>query len=194
MATWQSLNYDRPIPDVSKPFSIICPIQTDVWEKPPSTRRFNAPIIYTTSTVGAFKAAEVTVKGKWTYQYDQGGLCLIMNLKDGSRRWVKTGIEMLEGQPLISVVTKDRWADWGLRPLLEPESKMARLRIETHDDGSLWVYVIDEEGKKHPMREVTWWGELDNDTEVYIGPAAAKPSQEGGDLTVDFSDLMVETS
>lgn len=114
-----------------------------------------------------------------------------MDLKDGTRKWMKTGIEMLDGQPMVSVVTKDRWADWSLRPLLDPESKTARLHIETHADKSLWVFLLGENGKKHPVREVTWWGELDQHTEVKVGPAAAKPSKEGGDLVVSFSDLQL---
>lgn len=195
MAKWQAINYEKSIPDVtSKTFSISCPKGTDIFDKPPSTHRFDAPVIYTTTTVGAFKSAAVTVRGDWTYQYDQGGLCLFIDLNDGTRKWLKTGIEFVDSLPRVSVVTKDRWADWSLTPLLNTESKSARLRIETHDDGSLWVYLVDDAGKKHPVREVTWWGEFDRDTQVNIGPAAAKPSTEGGDLPVTFEDFSLVTS
>ncbi|KAK5945771.1 hypothetical protein PMZ80_002979 [Knufia obscura] len=189
MATWQSMNYDRPTPDVSKDFTITCPKGTDIYDKPPNTHRFDAPVIYTTTTASKFKSASVTIQADWTCKYDQGGLCLVMNLKDGTRKWVKTGVEFLDGIPLISVVTKDRWADWSLRPLLNPKSKSARVRIENTGDGNLWAYVVGEDGKKHPVREVTWWGELEADTEILIGPAAAKPSTEGGNLEVSFSDF-----
>ena len=189
MAVWQSMNYDHPIPDVSTTFTITCPKDTDIYDKPPSTHRFDAPVVYTVTTAGKFKSASVTITADWTYRYDQGGLCLVMNFRDGTRKWIKTGIEFLEGTPMISVVTKDRWADWSLRPLLEPGAKSARVQIENTRDGNLWVYVVGTDGKKHPVREVTWWGELDADTEILVGPAAAKPSTEGGDLTVSFSDF-----
>ena len=115
MSKWQALSYGKPVPDVTrKTFEISCPKGTDIFDKPPSTHRFDAPVIYTTTTVRMFKSAAVTVKGDWTYQYDQGGLCLFIDLKDGTRRWLKTGIEFVDGAPRVSVVTKDRWADWSL--------------------------------------------------------------------------------
>lgn len=194
MATWQSMNYKHPVPDVSEAFSITCPDETDLWDKPPSTHSANAPLIYTTTNVGAFKSASVTVNGStFVHRYDQGGLTIIINSHDGSRRRIKAGIE-LEGQVHVSVVVKDRWADWGLRPLLKPDIPMVHIAAEPHDDGALWIYAIDGEGTKHPIREVTWWGELENDTEVLVGPAAARPSKDTGDLIVKFSNLVVKTA
>lgn len=67
-------------------------------------------------------------------------------------------------------------------------SKEATIHIEP-DNGALWVYAVGSDGTKHPVREVTWWGELSEDTELHVGPAAAKPSTEGGDLEVDFKDF-----
>lgn len=188
------MNYKHSIPDLSEAFSIICPDETDLWDKPPSTHSSNAPLIYKTTSVGAFKSASVTINGsEFVHQYDQGGLTIIINLKDGSRRWIKAGIETEQGQVLVSVVAKDRWADWGLRPLLKPDVPSVHISAEPQDDGALWIYAVDEEGKKHPMREITWWGELESETEVLVGPAAARPSKGTGDLTVKFSNLAVET-
>lgn len=193
MAEWQSLNYKHPIPDVTEAFSIICPDETDLWDKPPSTHSANAPLIYKTTSVGAFKSASLTVNGsEFVHRYDQGGLTIIINLQDGSRRWIKAGIET-EGEVFVSVVAKDRWADWGLRPLLNPDSPTVHISAEPQDDGALWIYAIDDQGTKHPIREVTWWGELDGGTEVLVGPAAARPSKGTGDLIVKFSNLVVET-
>lgn len=194
MSDWKSINYDQPIPDLKQPFSIICPKGTDIYDKPPSTHRFDAPVIYTSTTVGNFKSATVTIKADWQYKYDQGGFCIIVNLKDGTRKWLKTGIEFVGGTPLISVVTKDRWADWSLRPLLDPESRAGTIHVEIVEDRALWVYILGSDGHKHPVREVTWWAEFDADTQVQIGPAAAKPSTEGGDLTVNFSDFKLITA
>lgn len=194
MATWQSMNYDQSIPDVSRDFTITCPKGTDIYDKPPNTHRFDAPVLYTSTTASKFRSASVTISADWTFKYDQGGLCLVLNLKNGMRKWIKAGIEFLEDTPLISVVTKDRWADWSLRPLLDPKLRSARIQVENTGDGNLWVYVVGDDGRKHPVREVTWWGELDADTEVLVGPAAAKPSTESGDLLVSFSDLKLDVA
>lgn len=192
MATFKAMNYGQRVPDVTKPFQISCPSGTDIYDKPPSTHRFDAPVLYTTTSASAFKSATISVSGEWTYKYDQGGLCMVINFKDGSRRWIKTGIEYLENKPMISVVTKDRWADWSLRPLLVEGATDARVSIENMGDGNLWVFVIGQDGGKHPVREVTWWAEIQGDTEILIGPAAAKPSLEGGDLVVQFTDFDLE--
>lgn len=195
MATWHSMNYKQTTPDVSQPFYITCPNESDIYDKPPSTHRFDAPVVYTNTTKGTFKRAAVTVEGdSFTYQYDQGGLCLIMNLPDGNRKWVKAGMEKVEGQVRVSVVVKDNWADWSLSPLLKPESPMTRIQLEVEDDGALWAYVIDDKDAKIPIREVTWWAALDNNTEVLIGPAAARPSKEPGDLVVKFADFVLDTA
>lgn len=193
MATsFKSMHYTHPVPDTTKPFSIICPKGTDIYDKPPSTHRFDAPVIFTTTTAGSFTSATVSITADWAHKYDQGVLCMVINFKDGGRRWIKAGVEFVEGTPMISVVTKDRWADWSLRPLLVEGSKGARVRMEDTGDGNLWIFVIGQDGKKHPVREVTWWGEIGADTEVLVGPAAAKPSTEGGDLIVNFKDLELE--
>lgn len=187
MASYSSINYNHPIPDVQKPFSIICPTNTDIYDTPPDTHRFNAPIVFTKTTVEAFKSVAITISADWQQKYDQGGLVVIIRNKDGTKKWIKTGIEFLEGVPWISVVTKDRWADWSLRPLPKSGAKSGRIQIES-EGNNLWVYVIDEDGKKLPTREVTWWGEFDPSVELEVGIAAAKPSTEGGDLTVNFTD------
>ena len=193
MPEWQASNYSEAIPEVQKPFSIICVKGTDIFDKPPSTHRFDAPMIYTTTTVGSFKSATITIDADWKQRYDQGGLCLMVPI-DGSQKWIKAGIEFLDGQPWISVVTKDRWADWSLRPVPDMGTTSATIHIETHDDGSLWVYAREENGKRLPVREVTWWGELTPETRIDIGPAAAKPSIEGEELVVYFSGFELNLS
>lgn len=67
--------------------------------------------------MGSLKSARVTVKAQWKTKFDQGGLCLI--LPNGSergegqvgvgRRWVKTGVEFMDGKAHVSTVACDRW-------------------------------------------------------------------------------------
>lgn len=169
---YQAIHLPHDIPDLSKPFDITSPAKTDVWEKPPSTHSFNAPIVYQTTTVGQFKRAQVTVSAAWKDKYDQGGLALIVN-PDSDRQWVKSGIEFENDQPNLSTVATPKWSDWSLLPL---SRNKATLETATADDGSLWVYLIEEDGKKVALREVTWWADLSKDAQLWVGPYVAKVS------------------
>ena len=204
---YQAIHLQHEIPgDLSKPFNITCSPKTDIWDKPPATHSFNAPIIYQTTTVGQFKRARVTVAADWKDKYDQGGLVLVIN-PDGERQWVKSGIEFENGRPNLGTVATPKWSDWSLLPLSSPK---ATFEIEPADDGSLWVYII-EDGSKTPLREVTWWADLSKDAKLWVGPYVAKVSNsqldrdlltddkpaslgETGDLTVNFEELSIDLS
>jgi uncharacterized protein len=193
---FEALNYREKIPDTSGSFEITASPGTDIWDKPPSTHSFNAPILYQTRTKGTFKSARVTITADWKDQYDQGGLALVIKSQDRGR-WVKTGIEFLDGIPLVGTVAKDEWSDWSLRPLLAETlsvEEVAIVEMENAADGSLWVWLVSEAGKRLPLREVTWWGALPEDTEICIGPYAAKPAPNGekGDLVVKFEGLEIK--
>lgn len=193
---FKSIHLKHDIPDVSKSFEITTSPGTDIWDKPPSTHSFNAPIVYKTTTVGSFKSAKVKFTATWKDKYDQGGLCMVIKSSDMTR-WVKTGIEFLDGVPLIGTVAKDRWADWSLRPLLaetKSTESAATVEMENASDGSLWIWLVSEEGKKLPLREVTWWGDLAKETEIWIGVYAAKPAPHGekDDLVVKFDGLEIQ--
>ena len=192
--TYSSIHLGHAIPDLSDPFQITCSPGTDVWDKPPSTHSFNAPIIYQITTKASFKVARVTVTANWKDKYDQGGLCLVIKSAD-TARWVKTGVEFLNGEPNVSTVAKDKWSDWSLRPVLSESSNDVTIELENASDGSLWVWLVASDGKKSPLREVTWWGDLENETECWIGVYAAKPAPNGqkDDLVVRFKALSIET-
>ncbi len=188
---FKSIHLNYEIPDLSGSFEVTTPPGTDIWDKPPSVHSFNAPIIYQTSTVGSFKSAKVTVTAAWKGQYDQGGLYLGIQTAD-TPRWVKTGIEFLDGVwPLVGTVAKDRWADWSLRPLV---AEALTVEMENASDGSLWIWLVSEGGQRLPLREVTWWGDLAKDTEVWIGVYVAKPAPHGekDDLVVKFDGLNIK--
>ncbi|RMZ78304.1 hypothetical protein DV737_g3915, partial [Chaetothyriales sp. CBS 132003] len=175
MATsyYRSVNLAHPVPDLAQPFHITSPPGTDVWDKPPATHSFNAPIIYCTTTCSSFKSARVTVSAKWTDKYDQGGLILVVNSTQG-RKWIKTGIEFEHGHPNVSTVAKDRWADWSLSRLQGSEATL-ELGVES---GSIWVWLVHGE-ERTPLREVTFWADLPRDAECWVGVYAAKPAPNG---------------
>lgn len=191
---FSAIHLNHAIPDLSGSFQITCPPGTDIWDKPPSTHSFNAPIIYQTITVGAFKSAKVTVSAPWKDKYDQGGLCLVIRCSD-TTRWVKTGIEYLDGKPYVGTVAKDGWSDWSLTPVLPEGSNRITIEMENASDASLWVWLVGEDGTKVPLREVTWWGGLEKGVEAWAGVYAAKPAphDEKDELVVGFEGLDIQT-
>ncbi|KAL5334532.1 hypothetical protein BJX70DRAFT_15418 [Aspergillus crustosus] len=171
-------------------FTIKAPPSTDVWAKPPSTERFNAPILYKFISLAVFKRARVAISANWSQKYDQGGLILVLNGANGSRKWVKTGIELTHGKPHLSTVTRDRWADWSLLPVPSGGAG-ATLEVVREADDSLWIYLV-EGVQKSPIREVTWVFAEEDVKEFWIGVYAARPSSEGGDLVVNFASVVIE--
>ncbi len=185
-------NYSNPAPsELPNDFTVSAKAKTDLWEKPPSTHSFNCPILYQTIKLSSFKKARVAVTAEWKELYDQGGLCIIINNADGSRKWVKSGIEFLDNAPHISAVATDRWSDWSLSSMPSEGGTGATIEMCKGKDGSLWLYLL-EGVKRCPIREVTWFFEGDGKEECWVGVYAAKPS-ESGELEVSFSHLMIET-
>jgi regulation of enolase protein 1 (concanavalin A-like superfamily) len=171
-------------------FSITASPSTDIWAIPPSTIRFNAPILHKTVPLKSFKRARVAIAANWKDLYDQGGLILVIHGPGDEKRWIKTGIEFTEGKAFISTVAKDRWADWSLLPV-PSGGNAATIEIARESSGGLWIYLI-EGVQRTPIREVTWAFEGEETKDCWIGTYAAKPSEKGKDLVVDFRHLVVE--
>ncbi|PWY92913.1 hypothetical protein BO70DRAFT_392284 [Aspergillus heteromorphus CBS 117.55] len=171
-------------------FTITAGPSTDVWSKPPSTETFNAPILYQTVPLKSFKRIRVAFNALWQQKYDQGGVIFVLNGTGGTRKWVKTGIELTNGRPHLSTVTKDRWADWSLQPV-PSGGGAATLELVRESDNSLWIYLV-EGIQKSPLREVTWIFEEPDVQEFWVGLYAARPSTEGGDLEVNFGHVVVD--
>ena len=136
----------------------------------------------------------MAVNADWTTLYDQGGLILVLPSKDSNspHRWIKTGIEFVNGKANISTVASDRWSDWSLCPLSNEGGTSVTVEMEKGEDGSLWVYLI-EGVKRVPLREVTWVFE-DEDRECWVGAYAARPAKVSDALEVKFAHLVVETT
>jgi uncharacterized protein len=203
MGSFQFANSSQPVPDAKDipiRFSITTAPATDVWDKPPATHSFSAPILYQVLPLKSFKRAKVSVVAEWKHLYDQGGLILVIHQKHGSneqqtKKWIKTGIEFTAGKPHVSVVATDRWSDWSLAPV-PSGGNAATIEIvrEEEQDNTLWVYLVDGDSR-FPLREVTWAFEGEEAAECWVGAYAAKPysSADSEDLTVDFQGLLVET-
>lgn len=97
-------------------------------------------------------------------------------------------------QHASNVVACDRYADWSLQALKELESSSVTVKFE-HKEGSnaLWAYLI-ENGERKAVKEVTWafFDNREVDREVWVGLYAARPSKQGDDLKMSFSELVIE--
>jgi regulation of enolase protein 1 (concanavalin A-like superfamily) len=134
------------------------------------------------------------VSASWSRLYDQGGLIFV--LRDGTdtldQKWVKTGIEFYNGAAYVSTVAADRWADWSLVQVGIREGKVT-LEIEREEkDDTLWIFVVDEEGKRVPVREVTWVLSEPEERECWVGVYTAMPKADGRDLEVKFEGWELE--
>ncbi|EED21945.1 conserved hypothetical protein [Talaromyces stipitatus ATCC 10500] len=197
MSDYKFINSSQSVPDAKDlpiNYSIKASPSTDVWAKPPATHRFNAPILYKTIPLKSFKRVRVSIVAEWKVLYDQGGLIIVINngKTDEQRQWIKCGIEFTNSKPHISVVAKDRWADWSLVPV--PSGGQAvTIELVREEDNTLWVYLV-EGISRVPLREVTWAFEQEETAECWVGSYAARPSSATtDDLVVDFRHLVVET-
>lgn len=171
-------------------FTVKAPAKTDIWAKPPATTRFSAPILYQSMPLKSFKRARVAFNATWEKEYDQGGLIFVLNTTDGDQKWVKSGIELTHGRPYLSAVAKDNWADWSLLPV-PSGGGAATLEMAMESDHSLWIYLV-EGLQKSPIRQVTWvFGQDVKD--IWVGVYAARPSSEGGELSVNFGHLIIDS-
>jgi regulation of enolase protein 1 (concanavalin A-like superfamily) len=181
-------------------FSIIAEPGTDLWRKPPSHCKFDAPMLYQKVKLDSLKAARVTVSANWKTLYDQGGLVLVLPQKEGPRKWVKAGIEFSHGKVHASTVACDAWADWSLSMQQLPGNiftiELEREVVDGKPGSTLWVYGY-EGAERLPLREVTWvFEKADQAEDCWIGAFAAKPTRDEDDpnkaLEVSFSHFEIE--
>lgn len=220
MSAPHSINFGSSTPpsSLSGPFTITAPPGCDTWRAPPSSNRFTAPIIYHPIRLSAFRRARITISAPWKTLYDQGGIILVLPATpssasdaDGqtSRKWIKSGVEIVAGKPWVSTVATDNWSDWSLVPVpgASGAGLSATATVEFERDSKpggalsekLWVYAVLADGTRQPLREVTWVfaGE---DGEAWIGAYAAKPNADEGDeskskgIEVKFEGWELETS
>ena len=200
--TFQYANSDHPPPPSPLPisFTLTAPEKTDIWREPPGTERFNAPILYQKfDSLSDFKRARVVVQAEWKLQYDQAGLILVLNHADGSKKWVKSGVEFVNGAANASTVSCDRWADWSLVPLEGPSLtvEMERKVKNGKPTDTLCVFVV-QGVERRVVREVAWAFEGTDTAHGWVGVYAARPGNEDGQeskaLEVSFDHFLVESA
>ncbi|KAM6480421.1 hypothetical protein HDV62DRAFT_366331 [Trichoderma sp. SZMC 28011] len=186
-------------------FTFSAPANTDVWKKPPSHDVFTAPYkSLSKNPFPQFKSASITFTSTYTHQFDQAGILLIFTKPSTPtpRKWIKAGVEHFNGQPRLSTVCCDNWADWSVADAssaaeIQAGRKSVTIlveRLDAHDGSCLWVYRVDGE-EKVPMREINWpFGDNGGQGwELEIGALIARPAKDTTDsLEAKFQDFQVK--
>ena len=117
---------------------------------------------------------------------------------EGAMKWVKAGIELVDGKPYVIIVGTRRWSDCSLVPLGGEEGGKVTIQVEREvEDGekveSLWVYIVDKKtGEKVGVRQMNWWFKHDildqkvtpdseKNRSLLIGVYAARPRVPAGE-------------
>ncbi|KAF4967644.1 hypothetical protein FSARC_4839 [Fusarium sarcochroum] len=191
------------------PFTVKAQPGGDIWKQPPKTDVFTAPFRpHSIAPLKHFISATLTFRTSYTHQYDQA--CLLLSFtKPASplapRKWIKTGIELYNDHPRYSTVTCDSWADWSIERVssdLEAGVKSGEKSVtvkaqKVQDDLGvcLWIYRVDENGEKTPLRQTNWvYGDDGGEGwELEVSAAVARPNKEiKEDLEAKFDKFEVE--
>ncbi|MCV2392680.1 DUF1349 domain-containing protein [Actinotalea sp. M2MS4P-6] len=179
------------------------PWSTGTWTTPPAAVREDGPDLLVTCVEGSDawrhtaygfvhddahallaplpvdRAVEVSFDVDYDEQFDQAGLML----RADSETWVKTGVEVADGAPMLGgVVTLGR-SDWSTAPVPEWRGRTATVRLSRGPDAVTVRARVDDE----PWRlvRVAPFG----DGEAAAGPFCCAPTRAG--LTVRFRSWRV---
>jgi regulation of enolase protein 1 (concanavalin A-like superfamily) len=208
MAEWSMVNSavgQSTLPDwnqgqLPSAFVLDAAPNTDIYASPlpPIRHVFSAPVIYRRITKGSFQSAQVSVRSRWSLQFDQGGLVFVIpasgnpapdattaQTADTHPEWVKVGIEVNDGKAYVSIVAKsrDNWCDWSLVPLPDDAPPLgqdcgATISL-TRSKNALMVWMLSGQ-ETMLIRKVPWVFLADGDaTEVWVGVYAARPDPDG---------------
>jgi uncharacterized protein len=158
--------------------SVTAEPKTDFWRKTHyGFKRDNGHFRFVRQT-GDFSAS-VELSAEYHDQYDQAGLML----RDDDDKWVKCGIELVDGICYASAVVTDDYSDWSCAPLTSPP-KTVKIRLAREGD----VVTVSFSIEGGPERMVRM-ARLDMDDQVQIGVMCASP--EGSGITAEFRDFHV---
>jgi len=156
-------------------------LKTDFWRKTSYGFTRDDGHFLGTPLVGD-AAIEVTFKGDFTQQFDQAGLML----RAGPELWLKTGVEVSDGQLFSSVVVTLGMSDWSVAPVPTGAGERAlTFRASRSGDGVTIRYRIGEEPRWRLLR-VTY---LPPEAELLAGPMCCSPTRAG--LNVRFEPVRV---
>lgn len=129
--------------------------------------------------VGDFELV-ATFAGDYTDQYDQAGVALWLDEKN----WLKTGIELVDGQHQISAVVTREFSDWSVVTLAEPAEKVTVKAARTGDTVTV-SYGLNGAPPATMLRLAYFPPELS----VLAGVMCASPTGKG--FTTRFENISI---
>jgi regulation of enolase protein 1 (concanavalin A-like superfamily) len=131
-------------------------------------------------TVDGDFAVTTTFSGAYTDLYDQAGVMLRID----ERNWIKTGIEYVDGEQLLSVVVTREVSDWSVVSLpVAPGS--VTIAVERTADTVTVRYGLDG-AEPATMARLAYFPPA---VPVFAGVMCASP--QGGGFTVTFDSLKI---
>lgn len=123
--------------------------------------------------VGSEFQLTATFQGDYQEQYDQAGLLL----RADEHTWVKTGIEFVDGEPLLSAVVTRGVSDWNVVPLQRIAGYPASVTIDLHrtNDTVTIRYGWDD----HEPDTLLRMAYFSPEAEAEAGPMCASPDGKG---------------
>ena len=132
--------------------------------------------------LAADAAIEVTFRADFHAQFDQAGLMLW----EGPELWLKTGVELSDGQMLASVVVTVGMSDWSVSPISSTaRGRALTFRASRSGDAVTVRYHVGEE----PSWQLLRVAYFPADAELLAGPMCCSPTREG--LSVRFGPVRV---
>lgn len=122
-----------------------------------------------------------TVAGDYREQYDQAGLALRID----ERNWLKTGIELVDGQQLLSAVVTREVSDWSVVPLAEPAESVTLTAARDGDTVTI-TYGVNGSPPATMLRLAYFPPELS----VLAGVMCASPTGKG--FTTRFENITIQ--
>ena len=123
--------------------------------------------------------AQLRIRGEYESLYDQAGIMVRLD----ACHWVKAGIELSDGRPMLSSVLTDGKSDWATAPYehdardfwMRATVAKGVIRLQVSADGNHWPLV-----RLAPFPTASFY---------QFGPIACTPERSG--LTIRFSDLQI---
>lgn len=152
---------------------------TDFWSKTHYGFTRHTGHLFGYATAGGFTAS-LRIRGRYESLYDQAGLMVLVD----DETWIKAGVEISDGEPMLSSVLTVGFSDWATGGFPGDASDF-RLRI-TVDNGVLRLQVSTD-GKRWPLVRLCPFPAA---SQYVVGPMCCTPERKG--LSVLFSDFTVE--
>jgi regulation of enolase protein 1 (concanavalin A-like superfamily) len=159
--------------------SVVTDQATDFWRKTHYGFTRHSGHLFGHTTSGDFTAS-VRVRGDYESLYDQAGLMVLID----DENWAKAGVEMSDGEAMISSVVTVRDSDWATG-VFRGDASDFWIRATVND--SVLRIQVSADGRRWPLVRLC---PFPRSAHYVVGSMCCTPEREG--LSVLFSDFTVE--